>query len=241
MPKVDTLEELISQSITCDNRLFKLRQERRSGWRNDGTFAAFSKSPENHSTGPESMQIDAVRVKSLTPEERKRRMDEGLCLYCGDQGHRAGSCPKKQNRRIVKTRGREYDYAGNRRCPATIGTVRLDNSIPQQKSGSTLSAQPANCFTIPLSFGPQKIKILALLDSGASACFLDKEFAERHKIPLVLKSKPVHIEVIDGRPLLSGSVTHESKPIEVAFENHSSFVIFNIIRTPSNPVVFGLS
>jgi hypothetical protein len=105
MPKVDTLEELISQSIICDNRLFELRQERRAGWRNDGTFAAFSKGPENHSTGPEPMQIDAVRVKSLTPEERKRRMDEGLCLYCGDQGHRAGSCPRKQNRRIVKTRG----------------------------------------------------------------------------------------------------------------------------------------
>ena len=50
------------------------------------------------------------------------------------------------------------------------------------KSGSTLSAQPASCFTIPLSFGPQKIKTLALLDLGASACFLDKEFAKRHKI-----------------------------------------------------------
>ena len=51
------------------------------------------------------MQIDAVHVKSLTQEERKRRMDERLCLYYGDQGHRAGSCPRKQNRRIVKTIG----------------------------------------------------------------------------------------------------------------------------------------
>ena len=119
--------------------------------------------------------------------------------------------------------------------------MRLDNSISQQKSGSTLSSQPASCFTIPLFFGPQKTKTLALLDSGASACFLDEEFARRHKVPLVLKPKPVHVEVIDGRPLLSGSVTHESKPMEVAFENHSSFVIFNIIRTPSNPVVLGLS
>ena len=84
MPKVDTLEELISQAIICDNRLFELRQERRSGWRNDGTFAALLKGPKNHFTGPEPMQIDAVRVKSLTPEERKRRMEEGLCLYCGE-------------------------------------------------------------------------------------------------------------------------------------------------------------
>ena len=78
MPKVDMLEELISQAIVCDNRLFELRQERRSSWRNDETFVALSKGPENYSTGPEPMQIDAVRVKSLTPEERKRRMEKGL-------------------------------------------------------------------------------------------------------------------------------------------------------------------
>ena len=104
MPKVDTLEELISQAIVCDNRLFELRQERRSSWRNDGAFTACPRSPENHSTGPEPMQIDTVRFKTLTSEEKKRRMEEGLCLYCGDGGHRAGNCPKKQNRRIVKTR-----------------------------------------------------------------------------------------------------------------------------------------
>ena len=119
--------------------------------------------------------------------------------------------------------------------------MRLDNSIPQQKSGSTLSIQTASCFTIPLFFGPQKIKTLALLDLGASACFLDEEFAKRYKIPLVLKSKPVHAEVIDGRPLLSGSITHETEPIEVTFKGHNSHIIFNIIRTPSNLVIIGFS
>ena len=54
----------------------------------------------------------------------------------------------------------------------------LENSIPQQQSGSSLSAQLAHCFTIPLSIGPQKLKILALLDLGASTCFLDEEFAK---------------------------------------------------------------
>ena len=57
--------------------------------------------------------------------------------------------------------------------------------MPQQQSGSSLSAHPAPCFTIPLSFGPQKLETLALLDSRASACFLDKEFAKRHNIPLL--------------------------------------------------------
>ena len=113
--------------------------------------------------------------------------------------------------------------------------------MPWQQSGSSFSAQPARCFTIPLSLGPQKQKNLALLDSGASICFLDEEFAKRQKICLVQKSKPVQVEVIDGRPLLSSSVTHESEPIEVAFKDHSSYVVFNIIRTPSSPVILGLS
>ena len=52
----------------------------------------------------EDMQIDAARVRTLTPEEKKRRMEEGLCLYCEEEGHKAGNCPKKQNQRTVKTR-----------------------------------------------------------------------------------------------------------------------------------------
>ena len=119
--------------------------------------------------------------------------------------------------------------------------MRLDDSIPRRQSGSSFSAQPARCFTIPLSLGPKKLKTLALVDSGASACFIDEEFAKHNKIPLVRKSKPVHVEVIDGRPLLSGSVIYESEPLEVTFEDHSSYIIFNIIRTPSNPIVLGLS
>ena len=113
--------------------------------------------------------------------------------------------------------------------------------MPQHQLGSYFSAQPTRCFTISLSLGPKKQKTLVLLDSGASTCFLDEKFAKQHKIRLVQKSKPIHVEVIDGRPLLSGSVTHESEPIEVTFNDHSSYVVFNVIRTQSNPVIFGLS
>jgi hypothetical protein len=38
-----------------------------------------------------------------------------------------------------------------------------------------------------------------------------------------------------------GSVTYESKPIDVTFKDHNSYVVFNIIRTPSNPVILGFS
>jgi hypothetical protein len=42
------------------------------------------------------MQIDVVRYKPLTAQEKKRRFDGGLCLYYEEGGHKADNCPKKQ-------------------------------------------------------------------------------------------------------------------------------------------------
>jgi hypothetical protein len=48
------------------------------------------------------------------------------------------------------------------------------------------------------------IKIHALLDSGTSTCFIDKDFLDRHNLPLVTKKHPISIEVIDE--VISSSV-----------------------------------
>ena len=79
--------------------------------------------------------------------------------------------------------------------------------------------------------------MIVLLDSGASACFLNEEFVKSHKFPIVQKSQPIYVEVIDGQPLSLGSVVYETMPLKVTFEGHSSQIIFNVIRTPSNPVI----
>lgn len=105
LPDPRTLNEAISQAVKCDNRLFQRRQDQRSRQHTARYAPTMSASSVNSHSEVEDMQIDAVRVKSLTLEEKKRRMEEGLCLYCGEEGHRAGNCPKKQNRRSVKTRG----------------------------------------------------------------------------------------------------------------------------------------
>ena len=154
---------------------------------------------------------------------------------------RAQGWKLSQEAKTIWCQDQKRENSEKQRCPTTIGTVQLENSIPQQQSSSSLSAQPACCFTIPLSFGPQKLKTLALLDSEAFVYFLDKKFAKCHKICLEQKSKSDHVEVIDGRPLSSGSVTHKSEPIEVTFKDHSSYIIFNIIKIPSNLIILGLS
>lgn len=130
---------------------------------------------------------------------------------------------------------------GKRQCPATVGTVRLANKA--QSTGPILSSEASPCFIIPLTlkFESRSIQVSALLDSGASACFIDKDFAERHKLPLVTKKIPVPVEVIDGRPLISGDVVQETKPLSISLEGHQSSVIFNVIKSPSSSVILGLS
>ena len=57
---------------------------------------------------------------------------------------------------------------------------------------------------VPLHLGIQKLSIDILLDSGASACFINEDFAKFHKFPLVKKLNPIHIEVING--IITGSM-----------------------------------
>ena len=112
-----------------------------------------------------------------------------------------------------------------------------------QSTGPILSSEASPCFLVSLllKFDSCSVKAKALLDSGASACFIDKDFAEKHNLPLVTKKSPVRVEVIDGRPLVSGDVTEETKPLDAFIENHQSTIVFNVIKSPSNPVVLGLS
>jgi hypothetical protein len=41
------------------------------------------------------MDLSALKGRKITPEERKRRREGGLCMYCGDSRHFAASCPRK--------------------------------------------------------------------------------------------------------------------------------------------------
>ena len=48
------------------------------------------------------MQIDAARVKVLTSEEKKRRMEEGLCLYCGKKATRLEIAPRSRTGALLR-------------------------------------------------------------------------------------------------------------------------------------------
>jgi hypothetical protein len=120
--------------------------------------------------------------------------------------------------------------------------VRLEKVVQSLIKGPILTSEAFPCFIVPLivKMDSSSIKVRALLDSGASTCFIGKDFADHHKLPLVTKKHPIPVEVIDGRTLVSGDVTYETTPLDIFLERYYSIIAFNVIESSSNPVVLGL-
>ena len=90
--------------------------------------------------------------------------------------------------------------------------------------GPILISEAFLCFIVLIivKIDSSSIKVNALLDSRAFACFMDKDFVDRHKLSLVTKKHLIPIEVIDGRPLVLRDVTHKTTPSNIAKERHHS-------------------
>jgi len=59
----------------------------------------------------------------LTSDERKKRLENNLCLYCGSEDHKLDSCPKKQTTVSPKGRG----------ASATADTPAATSKKPSEK------------------------------------------------------------------------------------------------------------
>jgi hypothetical protein len=74
----------------------------------------------------------------------------------------------------------------------------------QPISGSISSKQVSNAFVAQVTVSTKTtppVHVLALLDSRANSCFMDKNFAQTHQISLRKLSSPASVVVIDGRPI----------------------------------------
>jgi hypothetical protein len=88
------LDKFIAQCILIDTRLREREVERRRR----PMVPSSSRAPVAPS--PDAMVLDSTssneRHGPISPEERKRRIENDLCLYCGRAGHRKTTCPSKK-------------------------------------------------------------------------------------------------------------------------------------------------
>lgn len=96
-----TLLEAINLAIQVDNRLYEHRQERNSignMQRKYENSSSSSNASQSSSNEPTSMILGATKRGPLTQEERKHRMENNLCKYCGSKDHFLNKCPLAKNK-----------------------------------------------------------------------------------------------------------------------------------------------
>ena len=126
---------------------------------------------------------------------------------------------------------------------STLGTL----SIRQRKS-------LPHVYQLAATAGTQKLEILvelqspdngtvvsrkALLDTGASGMFLDKEFVKEQHFPTVKLPKPIQVLNIDGSPNLAGAITHVVDLV-VRYRSHSERTLFAVTSLGKSSIVLGM-
>ena len=91
-----------------------------------------------------------------------------------------------------------------------------------------------------LSFGNKTIATHALIDFGVTGiAFIDEDFTRHHQLPLTPLQYPRSPEVIDGRPISSGDITHLANTHLSILEHHEALPMF-VTKLGHYPIVLGI-
>ena len=133
MVRFDDLDSFIKYCIQIDQRIYDRRVERSNSFQSrnsapnsfdKNSFNSVARNPGmmrgrpscaphgpaySAQQGPSAMDLDATYVtnskgfKHLSQEEKNRRRDMNLCLYCGNTGHDLTTCPKKPSKKDLNS------------------------------------------------------------------------------------------------------------------------------------------
>ena len=147
---------------------------------------------------PPTQEAEPMQVgrTSLTPEERSRRRQGNLCLYCGQAGH-------------VPLPGKRPD------SPVEGGLLVSHTSNLSSHSHPLCQAR------LLLSEGSHTLAVF--IDSGSDINIIDEELARQLNIQQVPLPHPSPAYALDGH--LVGTVTHQTAPLRLLLSgNHHETV-----------------
>jgi hypothetical protein len=164
------------------------------------------------------MDLDSAqpeRFKKLTPEERKRRFDLQLCLYCGNKDHKLAACP---------TRKAKMNQPGlNMLCVSALGTV------------DTLSVDSF------LRMDDLDVAVRAIVDSGATGNFVSQKFVDSQVLPAVMLPEVLSVRLANGAEVPCGK-SLSSTLVGIIGNDQAKLVELDLIIVPDlkYDVVLGL-
>jgi len=92
-------------------------------------------------------------------------------------------------------------------------------------------------ITCTLTVNNQEISTHGLMDCGATGiAFMDQDFARHHHMQLVELKFIRQVEVIDGRPIDSGDITHIAT-VGVRFPDHNGWLPMCVTKLGDHPIV----
>jgi hypothetical protein len=95
-------------------------------------------------------------------------------------------------------------------------------------------------ITCSLTMNNQEIPMHALIDCGATGiAFMDQDFARNVQIPIRKLKEKKRVEVIDGRPIESGHITHIAK-VGMKIPEHKEQFPMLITKLGHYPIVLGI-
>lgn len=215
-----SLDEAIALTARIDRRVQARRRERGRPSHPSASLSSgvgpgpgSSSPPGGRQPSPEPMEVGRA---SLSAAERRRRLTENLCLYCGGGGHRVSSCPGRK-----------------RASSADDGGVRLSSAFSSPPSTLARTLIQARLFASGTTHTQA-----ALIDSGAEANIMDGGLAQKLGLKLHRLPSPVPARALGGH--LLGSVSHITEPVGMVLSsNHQERVQFHLLLSPSQPLILG--
>ena len=169
--------------------------------KNENTYRKPSTTPRPRNTGKGKAPAKTrTYTKSNKPSKAEidRRKAEGACFYCGESGHMANECPKKE----VKTNHVRL----SEECPdSSEGEYEPDTDSPEELDGrgsvrtykttvGTPKDRPFQALecTININGNPAR----ALTDTGTiGGTLISNKFVKIHNIPYTARQNPVILKM----------------------------------------------
>jgi len=92
---------------------------------------------------------------------------------------------------------------------------------------------------IQLHGGKESVTINAMIDSGATEDFIDREVCNKHGIKMIKAKNPREIYLADGKPSAMGPVTHMTKvPMDIS--SHRELATLRVANLQNHKVILGM-
>ncbi|QRW15576.1 Retrotransposable element Tf2 protein [Rhizoctonia solani] len=163
----------------------------------------------------------------VTPEERDCWRASGLCVKCGQKGHRIKQYPNGW-KATIKEVAKPLAKIDVHVLDCEFVSVALDSN-----------KKPLLFINLHLHKFPTE-NLKTLVDSGATSNFISPSIVEKLKIPKTLLENPQVVRMLDGTISQTGRIWHQVQ-LAVLANGHSHTIPFLVCPIGNTPAILGTS